>query len=66
MKHKITHALHQVENLIFAAPKAILGAILLITVFFALQIPGLKIFSEFADLLPLFDAFFRPAVQPAG
>ena len=52
MKHKITHALHQVENLIFAAPKAILAAILLITVFFALQIPGLKIFSEFADLLP--------------
>ena len=52
MKHKITHALHQLENLIFAAPKAILGAILLITVFFALQIPGLKIFSEFADLLP--------------
>ena len=22
--------------------------------------------EEFADLLPLFDAFFRPAVQPAG
>jgi hypothetical protein len=45
MKHKITHALHQIEILIFAAPKAILGAILLVTAFFALQIPGLKIFS---------------------
>ena len=52
MRHKITHALHQIENLVFAAPKAILGAILLVTVFFAFQIPGLKIFSEFSDLLP--------------
>ena len=52
MKHRITHALHQLENRIFAAPRLILGAILLVTIFFALQIPGLKIFSEFADLLP--------------
>ncbi|MCX7178977.1 MAG: MMPL family transporter, partial [Proteobacteria bacterium] len=52
MKHKITHALHQLENFIFEIPKLILGAVVLVTIFFAFQIPGLKIFSEFADLLP--------------
>ena len=52
MKHKITHALHQLENFIFEIPKLILGAVVLVTILFAFQIPGLKIFSEFADLLP--------------
>ncbi|MBI2313834.1 MAG: MMPL family transporter [Betaproteobacteria bacterium] len=52
MRHRVTHALHLLEERIFATPKLIFGAILLITVFFALQIPALRMQSEFSDLLP--------------
>ncbi|MBI2314351.1 MAG: MMPL family transporter [Betaproteobacteria bacterium] len=52
MRYHFTHALHLFEERVFRHPKLILGAILLVTVFFAIQIPGLKIYSEFADLLP--------------
>lgn len=52
MRHRLTHAVHLLETRIFAAPRAILATILAITAFFALQIPGLKIFTEFEDLLP--------------
>ena len=50
--NKFTAQLHKIDRVIFAAPKATLGVILAITVFFALQIPGVQIASDFADLLP--------------
>lgn len=39
-------------RLVFARPTAILAAIAAATVFFAAQIPALKMHSEFSDLLP--------------
>jgi hypothetical protein len=50
--HKLTHLLHNLDSQVFAHPKTILGLILLVTLFFAFQIPGVKIYSDFADLLP--------------
>ena len=49
---KITHFFHSVELFVFKRPKAILAAIGLITLFFAMQIPALKMYSDFSDLLP--------------
>lgn len=37
---------------LFAHPRKILTAIVLVTAFFAVQIPGLKMYTEFSDLLP--------------
>ncbi|WP_317930662.1 efflux RND transporter permease subunit [Halioxenophilus sp. WMMB6] len=50
--HKITHWLHLFETKVFEYPKIILGLIALVAIFFALQLPNLKIYSDFADLLP--------------
>lgn len=50
--HKATHWLHQLEMSAFRHPKAILAAIVALTLFFAAQIPGVKMYSDFADLLP--------------
>ncbi|MBN0986952.1 efflux RND transporter permease subunit [Amphritea pacifica] len=50
--HKITHLLHNLDERIFNSPKIVLGLILVITLFFASQIPGVKMYSDFADLLP--------------
>ncbi|GGK76506.1 hypothetical protein GCM10007941_28310 [Amphritea balenae] len=50
--HKITHMLHNLDERIFHHPKVVLGLILAITLFFASQIPGVKMYSDFADLLP--------------
>lgn len=44
--------LQKFDDLIFTAPKATLAVILAVTVFFAAQIPGVKMYSDFADLLP--------------
>ena len=44
--------LRRLEMGIFAHPRTILAAIFVATVFFAVQIPGLKMYSDFADLLP--------------
>lgn len=49
---KLTHMVHSLEVTVFKHPKIILGAIALITTFFAVQIPGLRMYSDFADLLP--------------
>ena len=49
---KLSHLFHILELSIFRNPKVILGAILLVTVFFAAQIPSLRMYSDFADLLP--------------
>ncbi len=51
-EHKATHWLHSLDESVFRHPKKILTAIALITVFFALQIPGVKMYSDFSDLLP--------------
>ena len=48
----ISKLLTGLETAVFRFPMATLGVILAITVFFAAQIPGLKMYSEFADLLP--------------
>ena len=50
--HKATHFLHSLDESVFRHPKTILGVILAITLFFASQIPGVKMYSDFADLLP--------------
>jgi predicted RND superfamily exporter protein len=52
MRHKFTHAVHRLEEKLFTIPKVVLGAILIVTIFFAFQIPALKMHTEFADLLP--------------
>lgn len=50
--HKTTHFLHSLDESVFRHPKTILGLIFLATLFFAFQIPGVKMYSDFADLLP--------------
>ena len=42
----------RIEQRVFNYPKTILGLILLITLFFAWQIPAVKMYTDFADLLP--------------
>ncbi len=49
---KLTHLVHGLELRVFRHPKVILSAILLATVFFAAQIPALRMYSDFSDLLP--------------
>ena len=50
--HTLTHLLHNIDERVFHHPKVVLGLILAITLFFAAQIPGVKMYSDFADLLP--------------
>lgn len=50
--HRFTHWLHQLEMWIFNNPRKVLSLIAILTVMFALRIPGLKIYTDFADLLP--------------
>ncbi|MBR9912786.1 MAG: MMPL family transporter [Gammaproteobacteria bacterium] len=50
--HKATHFLHNLDESVFRHPKLILSLILLVTLFFAAQIPGVKMYSDFSDLLP--------------
>ncbi len=49
---KFTHFLKDIDDHLFAYPKLFLGIMLAITIFFAAQIPGVKMYSDFADLLP--------------
>lgn len=51
-RHRLTHALRIGEEWLFSHPKWVLSGIALVTVFFALAIPRLRIYSDFADLLP--------------
>lgn len=48
----LSSILMKLERGIFNNPRLSLSAILLLTVYFAVQIPALKMYSEFADLLP--------------
>lgn len=50
--HRFTHLLHLLEVWIFKNPKKVLALIAMLTLFFLLRIPGLKIYTDFADLLP--------------
>src|SRR5882762_9187593 len=52
LKKRITHSLHIAEEWLFANPKIVLGLIFSVTFLFALAIPRLRIYSDFADLLP--------------
>lgn len=51
-KHWFTHFLHSIETNIFKRPLFVLGSILLLTVFFLSRVPALKIYTDFANLLP--------------
>ncbi|GAC18658.1 efflux RND transporter permease subunit [Paraglaciecola arctica] len=51
-KHRFTHFLHNIEVIIFKYPLIVLSGILLLTVFFLSQIPALKIYTDFSNLLP--------------
>lgn len=50
--HRFTHLMHLLEVWIFNNPRKVLSLIAILTLVFALRIPGLKIFTDFADLLP--------------
>lgn len=50
--HRFTHLLHRLELWIFNNPRKVLSVIAILTLAFALRIPGLKIYTDFADLLP--------------
>jgi len=47
--HRFTHAMHGLEVWMFNNPRKVLAAIALLTLLFALRIPGLKIYTDFAD-----------------
>lgn len=51
-QHKTTHFLHGLDGWVFKHPRIILSLILAATIFFGWQIPGVKMYSDFADLLP--------------
>ena len=51
-KHSITHKLHRAEEWIFANPKLVLAMVLAMTLVFAGALPKLRVYSDFADLLP--------------
>lgn len=49
---RVLKLFHRLEVAAFQYPRVYLAAIILLTIFFALQIPGVKMYSDFADLLP--------------
>ena len=51
-RHAITHALHLGEEWIFRNPKIVLSMVLLVTCLFGMALPSLRVFTDFADLLP--------------
>ncbi|MCF7982085.1 MAG: MMPL family transporter [Pseudomonadales bacterium] len=50
--NKFTEGLHRLDKFIFVAPKTTLFLVLAATIFFAFQIPAVRMVSDFADLLP--------------
>lgn len=59
LRHSITHRLHRAEEWLFANPKIVLGLIFGITFLFALALPKLRVYSDFADLLPQNHAYIQ-------
>lgn len=51
-KNIFSRFFRSIEIFVFRWPKLFLGGVLVVTAFFALQIPYLQIYSNFADLLP--------------
>ena len=51
-RHAITHALHRGEEWIFRNPKIVLSMVLAVTILFSMALPSLRVFTDFADLLP--------------
>jgi len=49
---KFSHMLHSLDLAIFNHPRTVLSLVALITIFFATQIPGVRMYSDFADQLP--------------
>ena len=52
IKRAIHHVFHKIDDILFGVPYLWLGVIAAITVFFAIQVPGVKMYSDFSDLLP--------------
>lgn len=52
LRKRITQVLQRGESWIFANPKIVLGLILAATLMFATQLPRLRVYTDFADLLP--------------
>lgn len=50
--NKFTSGLRRIDKFIFLAPKTTLLFVFAVTIFFALQIPAVRMVSNFADLLP--------------
>ncbi len=50
--NKFIAKLHRIDGVIFAAPLVTLGLILAVTIYFAMQIPAVRLVSDFAELLP--------------
>jgi predicted RND superfamily exporter protein len=48
----IKNQLKKIDRVVFAHPKITAFVILAISAFFAMQVPGVKMVSNFADLLP--------------
>jgi predicted RND superfamily exporter protein len=48
----IAKQLSKIDRIVFHYPKVTLGLILLVTLFFAYQVPAVRLVSEFSDLLP--------------
>lgn len=51
-KYFFSHRLHQLGDAIFDFPKTVLLLVTALTLFFMSQIPGLRIYTDFANLLP--------------
>lgn len=49
---KLSHLFKSIDTHVFRHPKIYLGLIALITIYFATKVPGVKMYSDFADLLP--------------
>ena len=52
LRQRITHGLHVGEEWLFANPRIVLGLIFAATLFWSLFLPKLRVYSDFADLLP--------------
>lgn len=59
LRHSITHRLHVGEEWLFANPKIVLGIVLIITALFGAALPKLRVYSDFADLLPQNHAYIH-------
>ena len=59
LRHSITRVLMRGETWLFANPKIVLGLIFAVTALFATQLPGLRIYTDFNDLLPQNHAYIQ-------